>query len=99
MGARLARYTGNDTYAQWGAKAYDWMVMRQYIDKDWNIYDGGRTWDECVAVEKTQFSYNTATILQAMAFMYNYVSNELCGLVLGTHQTILLTQRFIDPRS
>lgn len=43
MGARLARYTQNETYANWAIKTWDWIMDVKYIDKDWNVFDGGRT--------------------------------------------------------
>lgn len=47
LAARLARYTGNDTYAQWAAKTYDWTQGVGYIDADYNIYDGGHVEHNC----------------------------------------------------
>ncbi len=78
LGARLARYTQNDSYAEWAVKTYDWIAERGYIDEDWNVYDGAHIGDDnCSSVVKVQFSYNAAVILQGAAFMYNYVRGEL----------------------
>jgi mannan endo-1,6-alpha-mannosidase len=73
IGARLARYTKNATYAEWAEKTWDWMVGVGYIDKDWNIYDGGHTTANCTDINKTQFSYNHAIFLLGAAYMYDYV--------------------------
>ncbi len=74
MGARLARYTLNETYADWAVKAYDWMASLGHVDEDWNVYDGGHIDDNCTGIDKAQFSYNAAVLVQGTAFMYNYVS-------------------------
>lgn len=84
LGARLARYTGNDTYAQWAKKTYDWCVGVGYIDKDYNIFDGGHVEHNCTDINQEQFSYTHAIFAQAAAFMYNYVSTA-CPLRMPFH--------------
>jgi mannan endo-1,6-alpha-mannosidase len=75
MGARLARYTGNETYAKRAEQAWDWLVTKQYIDREtWNAYDGAHVETNCTDVNKATFSYNAAVLTQGAAFMYNYVS-------------------------
>ncbi|KAH8887318.1 mannan endo-1,6-alpha-mannosidase [Thozetella sp. PMI_491] len=76
LGARLARYTLNETYSDWAVKTWDWMVALNYIDEYWNVYDGGHIADNCTGIEKPQFSYNAATLLQGAAFMYNYTNGS-----------------------
>jgi len=74
MGARLARYTKNDTYARRAEKAWDWMWDRNYIDhKSWAAYDGAHVDKNCTDVNKVTFSYNAGVLVQGAAFMYNYV--------------------------
>jgi mannan endo-1,6-alpha-mannosidase len=77
MGARLARYTGNDTYAQLAIRTWDWVVGVGYIDDAYNVYDGADSTTNCTNTHKAQFSYNAAVYLQGAAFMYNYVSLPL----------------------
>ena len=38
------------------------------------MYDGGHVQANCTDINKAQFSYNSAILLQGSAFMYNYVS-------------------------
>lgn len=76
MGARLARYTGNDTYAQWAVETWDWMEDIGFMTTDYNIYDGAHTGDNCTDISKPQFSYNAAVFLQGAAFMYNYTNGS-----------------------
>lgn len=75
MGARLARYTGNDTYAKRAEKAWDWMWDHNYIDHEsWLAYDGAHVDKDCKDVNKATFSYNAGVLTQGLAFMHNYVS-------------------------
>ncbi len=60
IAARLARYTANDTYADWAVKAYNWTQDIGYIDDIWNIYDGAHVEHECKDINKAQFSYTAA---------------------------------------
>lgn len=75
LGARLARYTDNSTYADWAEKTWDWMYGVGYIDNEnYHIYDGAHVQTNCTDINKAQFSYNTGVLLQGAAHMYNYVS-------------------------
>jgi mannan endo-1,6-alpha-mannosidase len=40
IASRLARYTGNDTYAEWADKIFVWMQGVGYITDEWHVYDG-----------------------------------------------------------
>ena len=74
MGARLARYTDNATYAQYAVETWDWITGVGIIGPDYAVYDGARVDNNCSTVDPAQFSYNAAVFLQGAAFMYNYVS-------------------------
>jgi mannan endo-1,6-alpha-mannosidase len=77
LGARLARYTSNATYAEWATKTFEWLWNVQYIDhKDWRVYDGGHVEHNCTDINKAQFSYNAGLLLQGAAFMYNYTNGS-----------------------
>ena len=75
LAARLARYTGNDTYAQWAEKTYDWMLGTPLFTKDYQIYDGAQIEANCTNPSKLQWTYNVGTFLIGAANMYNYVSS------------------------
>ena len=61
MGARLARYTQNDSYAVRAEKAWDWLWGVQFIDhQTWAVYDGANVKENCSNVVKPQYSYNAA---------------------------------------
>ncbi|GJC89100.1 mannan endo-1,6-alpha-mannosidase DCW1 [Colletotrichum liriopes] len=77
IGARLARYTNNETYAKHAEKTWDWLWGVNYIDhENWNVYDGGHVEHNCTDVNKQQFSYNAAILTQGAAFMYNYTNGS-----------------------
>lgn len=77
LGARLARYTENQTYADWAVKTWDWLWEVNYIDhKEYAVYDGGHVEHNCTDVNKARFSYNAALLLHGCAFMYNYTDGS-----------------------
>lgn len=73
VGARLARYTGNDTYAQHAETTWDWITSVGLMDSHYNIYDGAHIETNCTDINKVQFSYNMGVWLLGAANMYNYV--------------------------
>lgn len=74
IGARLARYFGNQTYADLATRTWDLIHDLGYISDKWDVYDGAHLPD-CTDLNKAQFSYNAAMLLQGAAFLYNYVSS------------------------
>ena len=82
LGARLARYTDNSTYADWAEKTWDWMVGVGFMTVDYKIYDGGHVEHNCTDINKAQFSYNNGVFLLGAAYMYNYVRCPFCFPIL-----------------
>ncbi|KAL2145560.1 hypothetical protein VTI28DRAFT_6798 [Corynascus sepedonium] len=76
LGARLARYTGNKTYADWAEKTWDWVRGVGFMDDDYNIYDGGHVQKNCTDINRAQFSYNNGVFLLGAAYMYNYTKGS-----------------------
>ncbi|KUI73836.1 Mannan endo-1,6-alpha-mannosidase DCW1 [Cytospora mali] len=76
IGARLARYTGNQTYADWATKIYDWMEGVGFITDTWDIYDGAgyASGANCTGIDKVQWTYNAGIWLHGSAVMYNYTN-------------------------
>lgn len=74
MGARLARYTSNDTYSKLAEETWDWIQGVGYISDKWDVYDGANIADDCTDINKLQFSYSAAVLVQGAAFMWNIVS-------------------------
>lgn len=73
IGSRLALYTNNATYAKYATESWEWMTSVGFIDKDYNIFDGGDQKDNCTDINRVPFSYNAGIFLLGAATMYNYV--------------------------
>ncbi|KAH8730940.1 glycosyl hydrolase family 76-domain-containing protein [Phaeosphaeriaceae sp. PMI808] len=77
LGARLARYTGNQTYADWATKIYDWTAKVGLITNTFEVFDGTDDKTNCNAVaDKTQWTYNNAMFLHGSAFMFDYTNGN-----------------------
>ncbi|KFY03063.1 hypothetical protein V490_00305, partial [Pseudogymnoascus sp. VKM F-3557] len=72
IGARLALYTKNATYAKYAEESWEWMTGVGFIDKDYNIFDGADQADNCTEINQVPFSYNAGIFLLGAATMYNY---------------------------
>lgn len=91
LGARLARFTGNDTYAQLAARTFDWMETVGLVDKQYNVYDNSQADGlNCSQVDHNQWSYNAGTMLIGAAYMYNYVSHDSDLLLVMTDSPFFL---------
>lgn len=79
MAARLARYTGNQTYADWAAKIFDWqesvgLITAEYAVRDGlHILPGGNA---CGNMDQNQWTYNAGIFLHGAAVMYNHTDGE-----------------------
>ncbi|KAI0515476.1 glycoside hydrolase family 76 protein [Xylaria bambusicola] len=71
IAARLARYTGNQTYADWAEKVWDWMEEIGFIDEQYNVFDGAGVEAECTEFSRPQWTYNAGIFLHGAAVMYN----------------------------
>ncbi|PQE22414.1 putative mannan endo-16-alpha-mannosidase DCW1 precursor protein [Rutstroemia sp. NJR-2017a BVV2] len=76
LGARLARYTGNATYAEWAEKTWDWMESVGLISDTYAVYDGTSDTDNCSSLDHVQWTYNTGVYLFGAAMMYNYTNGS-----------------------
>jgi mannan endo-1,6-alpha-mannosidase len=72
LAARLARFTGNQTYYEWAERAWNWSVGIGLIDQSYNVYDGTDDVINCTAIDHTLWSYNVAVYLYGAAVMQNY---------------------------
>lgn len=71
LAARLARYTKNETYADWANKAYDWMAKSPLINAQYEVFDAIHfTETSCDTTSGgAQWSYNVGTLLAGCAFV------------------------------
>lgn len=89
LGARLALFTGNSSYADWAETTWDWMWDIDLINHEtWGVYDGGHVEDGCKKKVPYQWSYNAGGMILGAAAMYNYTESDvwkdrLDGLLKG----------------
>ncbi|KAF4452823.1 hypothetical protein F53441_4377 [Fusarium austroafricanum] len=77
IGARLARMTSNETYADYAAKTWDWLEEQEFINnKTWAVFDGASAAGNCTDINKVQFSANPASLAMGAAFMYNFTKGS-----------------------
>jgi mannan endo-1,6-alpha-mannosidase len=86
LGARLSRYTGNQTYGEWADKTWDWLTTVGLIDKSFNVFDGGHIAYNCTDTTKLQFTANAGVLIEGAAYMYNHVR-----LLPYHHHSLILT--------
>jgi mannan endo-1,6-alpha-mannosidase len=75
LGARLARYTGNETYAIEGVQSYDWLRSVKLITDDYKVADGVDANFDCAesSMDPNRWSYNVGALMAGSAYMYNFV--------------------------
>ncbi|KAK5723806.1 i-AAA protease yme1 [Elasticomyces elasticus] len=77
IAARLARYTGNQTYVNWADRTWNWMSAIGLIDlRNYNVYDGSDDTLNCTELDHTQWSYNPAILLYGTAMLYNFTNGS-----------------------
>jgi hypothetical protein len=71
LGARLAMYTKNDSYALWAEKAYDWMAASPLLEPDGTVNDGTSmlTTPMCKDADHTQWTYNYGIMIAGAAYV------------------------------
>ncbi|RAH77088.1 mannan endo-1,6-alpha-mannosidase [Aspergillus japonicus CBS 114.51] len=79
LSARLARFTKNETYAEWAEKIWDWSSTTPLLNTNltiWNIADSTSNEANCKDAGNNQWTYNYGTYLSGAAFMYNYTNGS-----------------------
>lgn len=73
IAARLARFTGNQTYADWAQRIFEWEQGAGLITPDYQIYDGAgvANGDNCSKPDVIQWTYNAGIYMYGAAVMYN----------------------------
>ena len=79
LGARLYAYTGNQTYADWAVKTWDFMVDHEYIGGrlNYSVFDGAFIDSNCTKVVPIQWTYNAALLINACAVMWNVTQDPV----------------------
>ncbi|KAL2118395.1 hypothetical protein VTJ04DRAFT_8055 [Mycothermus thermophilus] len=102
IAARLARYTGNQTYAEWAARIWDWEEGIGLITPDYAVHDGvgiNPLNGECLvgSMDTNQWTYNAGIFLHGAAVMYNLTNGSadwrarVDGLLSNTINTFYVT--------
>ncbi|KAF4582133.1 Mannan endo-1,6-alpha-mannosidase [Ophiocordyceps camponoti-floridani] len=78
IAARLARYTGNSTYADWANKIFEWEQQVGLISPEFDVFDGItiEADKQCRGLNKDQWSYNAGIYLEGAAAMSDVTKNE-----------------------
>ncbi|KAJ1329285.1 mannan endo-1,6-alpha-mannosidase [Microdochium nivale] len=92
LASRLARYTGNQTYADWAGKVWTWIESHELIDDQFNVYDGAGIIDGCATHDRAQWTYNAGIFLHGAAALYDYTNGSslwqgrVSGLIQRTRE-------------
>lgn len=74
LGARLYRFTGNETYAEWAERSWNWLTDIGLVDDEFNVWDSAVSAEmNCSDIIRYRTSNNAAVLLQAAAYMTSQV--------------------------
>ena len=74
--ARLARFTGNQTYVEWAEKSLQWSMDVGLITSDYHVYDGTDDTQNCTEQDLVLWTYNAGIYLYGSAVLYNYTNGS-----------------------
>lgn len=77
LAARLARYTGNSSYVEWGEKVWNWTSTVGFLTSDYQLYDGASIESDCKTYSTSQWTYNAGLYLSGCAYLYNYTNDTV----------------------
>ncbi|GME69298.1 unnamed protein product [[Candida] boidinii] len=78
LGARLYRYTENQTYYDWCERTYNWLLDVDFIEeKFYYIYDGANVENNCTNITRLQWSYNAGLLISGCAYLYNATEDQV----------------------
>ena len=105
LAARLALYTGNETYALWADKVYDWMAQSPILYQNWTVFDGTSIDNNCKDANQIQWTYNYGQMIAACAYVSTCLSSSgylgswwMLGLAIGKRLTIHDADVELHPR-
>jgi len=113
IAARLARYTGNQTYADWATKIFEWEEQVGLINPEGDVTDGITVRTGCSDRDTNQWSYNHGIFLHGAAYMYNFTDGaeawkrRVDSILASTRRTFytndtsgnpILFEQFCEPR-
>ncbi|XXG98872.1 hypothetical protein Hte_005202 [Hypoxylon texense] len=75
LAAQLAYVTKNETYEDAAGDTYDLLSDIGFVTDKFQVYDGAHV-EDCSDINKVQFSYNAAMLLQGSAYLYNHTDGD-----------------------
>ena len=105
LAARLARYTGNETYAGWATKIWTWQETVGLITPDHHVRDGvhiNAADNSCPTMDANEWSYNAGIFLHGAAVMYNHTNSSAVwrtrvdGMLQGATETFFNTSVMVE---
>lgn len=79
LAARLAKFTGNQTYTQWAERSYTWAKDNGLISNTFDVYDGAAATKKC-GINQVRWSANHGVYTEGAALMYNIVSLRIMSM-------------------
>ncbi|KAL1961823.1 hypothetical protein VTN77DRAFT_1035 [Rasamsonia byssochlamydoides] len=76
IAARLAKYTNNQTYADWAEKTWKWTVDVGFLTDTYQFWDGADDTTNCTQYNRIEWTYNSGVYLLGAANMYNYTNGD-----------------------
>ncbi|OJJ50742.1 hypothetical protein ASPZODRAFT_56841 [Penicilliopsis zonata CBS 506.65] len=76
LAARLAKYTNNQTYADWAVKVWDWTTALGFMSPEYEFWDGADDTQNCTEFNRIQWTYNAGVYLLGAANMFNYTNGD-----------------------
>lgn len=81
LAARLARYTGNQTYFDWAEKIWDWSATTPLLRTNvWTIADSTTMQTDCTDHGDLQWTYNYGQYIGGASYLYNMVKFLLSSI-------------------
>lgn len=76
LAARLAKYTGNNTYADWADRIWDWTVNVGFMSDTYQFWDGADDRKNCSKIDRLEWTYNSGVYLLGAGVMYNFTEGD-----------------------
>ncbi|KAH8689980.1 putative cell wall glycosyl hydrolase Dfg5 [Talaromyces proteolyticus] len=76
IASRLAKYTRNQTYADWAEKSWQWTRDVGFMTPDYRFWDGADDNTNCSNFNQIQWTYNSGIYLLGAANMYNFTNGS-----------------------
>lgn len=77
VAARLYAYTGNQTYADWAEKTFDWVQDIGLMSSTYQFFDGSDDTINCTQQNHIQWTYNAGVFLYGAAMMWNKTGSDV----------------------